>query len=223
MRGANDDRSPSYLAVVVAANTVWKTGQTPLRRSGRADRAWRVRLPPVGRAMHARHRAGGPGPGWIDEVKLGVLAHDIRFLGNHVEPGADLNVEVLFPSPAVLRILWAPRPHLGLSLNTAGATDSAYLGLTWSGQPWRPLLTLPEGLFVAGSLGGGIHDGHLNTAPPDRKVLGSRLLFRESVEAGYQLTPRVRLSGMLDHMSNAGLAPHNQGLTNLGARIGVTF
>ncbi len=173
--------------------------------------------------MHARHRAGGPGPGWIDEVKLGVLAHDIRFLGNHVEPGADLNVEVLFPSPAVLRILWAPRPHLGLSLNTAGATDSAYLGLTWSGQPWRPLLTLPEGLFVAGSLGGGIHDGHLNTAPPDRKVLGSRLLFRESVEAGYQLTPRVRLSGMLDHMSNAGLAPHNQGLTNLGARIVVTF
>ena len=51
-------------------------------------------------------------PGWMDEVKLGALAHDIRFLGNHVEPGADLNVEVLFPSPAVLRVLWAPRPHL---------------------------------------------------------------------------------------------------------------
>ncbi len=152
-----------------------------------------------------------------------MLAHDIRFLGNHVEPGAALNVEVLFRSPAVLRVLWAPRPHLGLSLNTAGATDYAYLGLTWSGRPWRPLLTLPEGLFVAGSLGGGIHDGHLNAGPPDRKVLGSRLLFRESVEAGYQLTPRVRLSVMLDHVSNAGLATHNQGLTDLGARIGVTF
>ena len=162
-------------------------------------------------------------PGWMDEVKLGVLAHDIRFLGNHVEPGADINVEVLFPSPALLRVLWAPRPHLGLSLNTAGATDYAYVGLTWSGRPWRPLFALPEGLFAAGSLGGGVHDGHRNTAPPERKILGSRLLFRESVEAGYQLTRKVSLSVMLDHLSNAGLATHNQGLTNFGARIGVTF
>jgi hypothetical protein len=55
-------------------------------------------------------KRAAPGPahadsGWIDEVKLGVLAHDIRFLGNHVEPGADINVEVLFPSPALLRVL----------------------------------------------------------------------------------------------------------------------
>ena len=69
-------------------------------------------------------------PGWLDEVKLGVLAHDIRFLSDHVEPGADINVEVLFPSPAFLRVLGAPRPHLGLSLNTAGATNYAYGGLT---------------------------------------------------------------------------------------------
>jgi lipid A 3-O-deacylase len=162
-------------------------------------------------------------PSWIDEVKLGVLAHDIHFLGNHVEPGADLNVEVLFPSPALLRVLGAPRPHLGFSLNTAGATDYAYVGLTWSGRPWHPLLALPEGLFVAGSLGGGVHDGHRNTVLPERKSLGSRLLFRESVEAGYQLTRQVSLSVMLDHLSNAGLAPHNPGLTNVGARIGLTF
>jgi lipid A 3-O-deacylase len=162
-------------------------------------------------------------PSWIDEVKLGVLAHDIRLLGNHVEPGADINVEVLFASPALLRVLGAPRPHLGLSINTAGATDHGYIGLTWSGRPWRRLLALPEGLFVAGSLGGGLHDGHLTSGPPDRKLLGSRLLLRESVEAGYQLTRRASLSVMLDHLSNAGLAAHNQGLTNVGARIGVTF
>src|SRR5262245_38931951 len=61
-------------------------------------------------------------PGWIDEVKMGVLAHDIRVfgLGRPGEAGADFNVEVLFPSPAFLRILGAPRPHLGVSVNTAG-------------------------------------------------------------------------------------------------------
>ena len=59
--------------------------------------------------------------------------------------------------------------------------------------------------------------------PPDRKLLGSRLLFRERVEAGYQLTPKVSLSVMLDPLSNAGLTAHNQGFTNVGARLGVTF
>ena len=164
-------------------------------------------------------------PGWLDEVKLGVLAHDIRVfgLGRSGETGADVTIEVLFPSPAFLRNLGAPRPHLGVSINTAGQTDYGYIGLTWSGRPWRPLLMLPEGLFVAGSLGGVAHDGYLNTAPPGRKRLGSRLLFRESAEVGYQLTRRVSVSALFDHLSNAGLADYNQSLNNLGVRVGVTF
>jgi len=163
--------------------------------------------------------------GWIEEGKLGVLAHDFRVfgLGRPGEPGTDVNVEVLFASPAFLRVLGAPRPHLGLSINTAGATDYGYVGLTWSGRPWRPLLTLPDALFVAGSLGGSVHDGYLNAAPPERKRLGSRLLFRESVEVGYQLSRRVSVSALVDHLSNAGLAHYNQSLNNLGLRVGVTF
>jgi lipid A 3-O-deacylase len=162
---------------------------------------------------------------WVDEVKLGVLAHDIRLfgLGRPGETGADVNVEVLFPSPAFFRVLGSPRPHLGGSLNTAGQTNYGYVGLTWSGRPWRPLLKLPDALFVAGSLGGAIHDGHLNTAPPGRKRLGSRLLFRESVEFGYQLTRGLSVSVMFDHLSNAGLSTYNQSLNNLGVRVGLTF
>jgi lipid A 3-O-deacylase len=163
--------------------------------------------------------------GWIDEGKLGVLAHDIRVfgLGRRGEPGVDINAEVLFTAPAFLRLLGSPRPHLGVSVNTAGATDYGYVGLTWSGRPWRPLLMLPDALFVAGSFGGAIHDGHLNAAPPDRKRLGSRLLFRESVEVGYQLTRRFSVSVMFDHLSNGGLAHYNQSLNNLGARVGFQF
>src|SRR5262249_45934381 len=148
-------------------------------------------------------------PRWVDEVKLGGLAPDSHVLGNHVEPGADLTVEVLFPSPALLRVLGAPRLHLGVSLNTAGATDYAYGGLTWSGRPWHPLLALPDGLFVAGSLGGGVHDGHRNTVLPERKSLGSRLLVRGRVEAGDQLTRHVSLSVLLDHLFNAALGPRH--------------
>jgi len=163
--------------------------------------------------------------GWIDEGKFGVLAHDVRVfgLGRRGEPGADVNVEVLFTAPAFLKFLWSPRPHLGFSVNTAGATDYAYTGLTWSGRPWRSLLALPEALFIAGSFGGAIHDGHLNTAPPERKHLGSRLLFRESAEVGDQLTRGLSVSVLFDHVSNGGLAHYNQSLNNLGARIGITF
>ena len=53
--------------------------------------------------------------------------------------------------------------------------------------------------------------------------MGSRLQFRESAEVGYQLTRRVRVSALFDHLSNAGLAHYNQSLNNLGVRVGVTF
>jgi lipid A 3-O-deacylase len=48
-------------------------------------------------------------------------------------------------------------------------------------------------------------------------------LFRESVELGYQLTPNLSISGFVDHMSNANLAPHNAGITDAGARLGFKF
>lgn len=118
---------------------------------------WFVRLTAVMGALVAV--SAGPAHAadrrWIDEGKVGILAHDIRVLGlgRPGEPGADLNVEIVFSSPPFLQALGAPRPHLGVVVNTAGATDYGYLGLTWSGRPWRPLLPVPDGLFVAGSLG----------------------------------------------------------------------
>jgi lipid A 3-O-deacylase len=162
---------------------------------------------------------------WIDEAKLGVLVHDIRAfgLGHPGEPGTDVNIELLFPSPAFLRIVGAPRPHLGFSVNTVGQTDVGYVGLTWSGRPWRSRLVLPDALFIAGTLGGGAHDGYLNKAPPGRKRLGSRLLFRQSVEVGYQLTSRVSVSALFGHMSNGWLAHHNESLNQLGVRVGWLF
>jgi lipid A 3-O-deacylase len=61
------------------------------------------------------------------------------------------------------------------------------------------------------------------TQPPGRKLLGSRILFRESAELGYAVTPRVNVSGFLDHISNANLAPRNAGITSAGARLGFKF
>jgi lipid A 3-O-deacylase len=162
----------------------------------------------------------------IDEVKVGVLAHDVGFLTHHVESGADVNIETLFVSPDMLSIIGSPRPHIGADINTAGNTSDGYLGLTW-GWTLVPSLFGGGALFANGSLGGAVQDGFTGTQatvpPPGRKLLGSTVLFRESAELGYQITPIVSVSALLDHISNANLAPRNAGITSAGARLGFKF
>ena len=158
-----------------------------------------------------------------DEFKFGVLAHDIGLFDKHVESGADINFEMLFTPPEFFRVIGSPRPHLGGSLNTAGKTNDGYFGLTWGITLIQNLFGWGGSVFANGSLGGALQDGFTNSAPPDRKRLGSTALFRESVELGYQLTPNLSVSGFVDHMSNANLAPHNAGITDAGARLGFKF
>ena len=162
----------------------------------------------------------------VDEVKVGALAHDVGFLGHHVEGGADVNLEILFTSPDFLAVIGSPRPHIGGDINTDGNTSDGYFGLTWGIMLIQNLFGAGDGIFANGSLGGAVHDASPLTGsvqPPGHKLLGSRVLFRESAEIGYQINPQVSVSAILDHISNANLAPRNAGITNAGARLGLKF
>ena len=44
----------------------------------------------------------------VDEVKLGALAHDVGFLGHHLEKGIDVNLEMLFTPPDILSVIGSP-------------------------------------------------------------------------------------------------------------------
>jgi lipid A 3-O-deacylase len=156
----------------------------------------------------------------VSEVIGGPLIHDTGLIGNRAENGLDANLEVRFVSPSLLAILGSPRPHLGVSINTLGHTSQLYAGLTYL----RGLLRGDDALYVEATLGGAVHDGDLHTTNPlGHKQLGTRFLFRESVELGYAITPRYTLSIMFDHVSNAGLSRHNGGMENAGIRIGYSF
>jgi len=159
----------------------------------------------------------------VDEVKIGGLAHDITFLGRHLETGANVNLEVLFASPDLLGVIGSPRPHIGADINTSGKTSDGYFGLTWGIMLIQSLFQPNDGIFINGSLGGAVQDGFTNSAPPGRKRLGSPVLFRESAELGYQITPNANVSAFVDHISNANLANHNAGITSAGARLGLKF
>lgn len=159
----------------------------------------------------------------VDEVKAGVLAHDVGLLGDHVEGGADITGEVLFASPQFLAPIGAPRPTLGASVNTAGKTDYLYADLTWTGTLWHPMLRPQDGVYVGGALGGAVHDGRLNQSVDDDKPLGTRALFHVGVELGYQISAANSVEIYLDHLSNADTSTHNPGLNNIGLRTGFKF
>jgi lipid A 3-O-deacylase len=164
------------------------------------------------------------GPGnIIDEVKLGLLAHDVGFLGDHTERGFDVNSEILFTSPDLLAVIGSPRPHFGGDYNTAGQTSDVFAGLTWGISVIQNLFRPGDAVFLTGSLGGAYQDGYIDNAPPGRKRLGSPILFRESAELGYQVTPVISVSAILEHISNANLGQHNAGITSAGARLGFKF
>jgi lipid A 3-O-deacylase len=156
------------------------------------------------------------GAATAQEIRLGLLLHDAGLITVDKEGGFDGNVEVLFDSPDALEVIGSPRPHFGASVNSVGDTSQVYAGLTWG---WD----LTANLFVEGSLGGAIHDGELGKSDPDRRALGSRVLFRESLSLGWRFDASHSLSLMVDHISNANLTRHNAGMDGLGLRYGYRF
>jgi lipid A 3-O-deacylase len=172
------------------------------------------------------------GDGWVDEVKLGVLKHDISLFGDSTESGLDVNGEVRFhaidwfagkDNPVWLNDLLSPRPDIGASINTSGNTDFYYFGLTWTWDFAHDVFQAKDGLYGDFGFGGAFHDGDLNNAPPGEKAFGSRALFHLSGEIGYRFDPRWSLSVYYDHYSNGGLADPNPGINDAGVRVGYRF
>lgn len=166
------------------------------------------------------------------EVDLGVLDHDAQFLGGK-EKGVDLNPEVKFQSPIddatmsrvppAFRWMAQPRPTVGLVVNTAGFTNQFYVGATWTWQLFGNVMMRGDGITAGLFFGPGLNDGQIHSTQPDRKSLGSNLLFREAVELGYRFGPTYSVSAYLDHISNGGFARYNQSINDFGARFGVRF
>ena len=166
------------------------------------------------------------------EFKFGVLAHDVHFLGGK-ERGVDLNPEVIFPSPvtdawaaqvpAYLRWMVQPRPTVGGEINTAGFTNQAYFGATWTWQLASDVVQPGDGIALSYFFGPGFNDGDIIATAPDRKSLGSHVLFREALELGYRINPVYQVSAFIDHVSNGGLAKQNQSINDVGVRFGIRY
>jgi hypothetical protein len=156
--------------------------------------------------------------GWIHELRAGVAAHDVSGLwsGYREESGADWSAELTLLRNGLVLPLGAVRPNLGIAINDHGDTNKVYAGALWE-------IESSIGVFFATGVGAAVHDGYLDKREPDRKRLGSRVLFRIPIEIGYAFGAHHRLMFAFDHVSNAGLADPNPGLDTVGVRYGYRF
>lgn len=156
--------------------------------------------------------------GLVDEVKIGVLAHDVPYLWSNfrAEPAsADINVEVLF-SPALPFLGGTIRPAVGGTVSTIGATSHGYIDARWQYET-------ASRIFFGLGIGAAVHNGQLQLDDWDRKALGSRLLFHFPIEIGYRLDDRSSISAYFEHISNGYTVSPNEGLDRLGIRYGYRF
>ena len=136
--------------------------------------------------------AGAANAGAVDEVRLGVMAHNICVANcdnANKEDGPNINGEVLFASPDFLSWAFDPHPYLMASVNTAGNTNFAGGGLQWS-------IPLGERFALEPGLGYVLQDGDTKDPFPqgspesfeysqNHVLLGSEDLFRTSLALSY--------------------------------------
>ncbi len=158
------------------------------------------------------------GPLGISELRIGLSDHDTGVFGDAKEDGPDVALQIRFASltGGFWDTLLQPRPTIGANLSTEGETNVLYGGLTWDWTLWGPV-------FFSFTLGGTVHDGETETLDPDRKELGSRVLFHLGGDLGVRFLEHHSLALHLDHMSNAKLADENDGLDTVGILYGYSF
>ena len=155
---------------------------------------------------------------FIDEARIGVLAHDVPGLwsGWRIENRRpDFNAELIF-SPSVNFLGGTIRPAIGGTVNTAGGTSKGYVDARWE-------YNTSLGVFFGLGIGGAVHNGYLTPTSLDHKALGSRVLFHIPAEIGYRFEGGHTLSLYFEHTSNGYTQKSNEGLDDLGIRYGFKF
>jgi lipid A 3-O-deacylase len=178
-----------------------------------------------------------PAAAQVAEVRAGVAYHDPGWsLSGGVsdrEESVALNGEVIFEEPEFLKWALSPQPYVGGTLNLEGNTSYGGAGLLWR-------QTLGKRFYGDFALGLVVHDGFLDVADvrsstsstPElldtlttRNLYGSRVLFRQQLTLGVNVSDRWAAEGFVEHISNAGLLSDgpNEGSDTFGLRLNRKF
>lgn len=168
----------------------------------------------------------------IDEWRLGYVNNLQDDHGDIVDgkEGENVELEIVSSSPDFLNLIGSPRPYALLSGNVSDdGVNFGGVGLLWR---WE----FADGWAFEPGFGYIIHDGEIDNPFPDGSpeaaqfqedhvLLGSEDLFRTSLGLTYD--PEGPWEGQLlfEHLSHGQILGNgrNQGLDNIGVRIGYRF
>ncbi len=168
----------------------------------------------------------------INEIHVGVMQHNICVTdckNADKEGGPNVEFQVSFDSPDFLDWAGSPQPYVIASVNTAGDTSFAGVGLEWR---WE----FAEGWAIEPGVGYVFHDGATENRFPggspqaaefaeDHLLLGSPDLFRTSIGLTRDFEGPLEAQVFFEHLSHGNIIGdgHNQGVDQLGIRIGYQF
>ncbi len=183
-------------------------------------------------AMGAMTAAIWPAHADAAEVHAGVMLHNIcvtNCKNADKEGGPSVELQVSFDSPEFLNWALSPQPYVMASLNTAGDTSFAGVGLEWRWD-FAPGWALEPGLGYV------VHDGKIENPYPngtpeaaafaeEHVQLGSRDLFRTSLALTRDLPGPWEIQVQYEHLSHGQIlgSGRNQGIDEIGIRIGYRF
>lgn len=184
-------------------------------------------------------------PAFAAEAWVGVLKHDVTFIGEAVGLGAagvedGFNVHAGVRSERIQSLGWLARPYVYgfASVNTEG--DTSYGGV---GLGWKLDVAGPGGLYIRPGMGLVVHDGEeelpdfrepgLSQAEIQRRVrlrdekieFGARVLFQPEFAVGYQFSDAWSAELSYVHLSHGQIlgSGKNQGLDEVGVRVNRRF
>jgi hypothetical protein len=138
-------------------------------------------------------RSDGAAKPWVRKIAFGILLHDVGFISDQKEHGADPNWELQFNRPEWNWWRWVGSPSvmLGATPNFNGYTSAFYLGLAWEASlsnAWFDHLTndFSKRLWISGGLSTAVHTGPLRN---------DESLSREKSDCGFgsRVLPRIQL------------------------------
>ncbi|CDP52291.1 hypothetical protein [Devosia sp. DBB001] len=161
----------------------------------------------------------------LSEVRVGVAAHDayngfLPFTSENYRFNGitDLSFDAIFRSPDLDAFRWigSPRPRIGATVSMQGLDSIAHAGLLWQ-------VPLGDTFYVEAGFGAAINTGSLGETEMPSRRFGCRIGFYESFGVGANLSPSATMTLTYEHTSNNGYCPYNDGLSNIGLRIGFKF
>ncbi|MEP4052230.1 MAG: acyloxyacyl hydrolase [Litorimonas sp.] len=173
----------------------------------------------------------------ISEVRVGVAQHDLGWSiingDGDEEKSVALNAEVIFDEPEFLKWALSPQPYIGGTLNVEGETSYGGAGLLWRQN-------IGDTFYGDFALGVVVHDGILDfddarsqsssvsetlETARNRNFYGSRILFRQQLTLGINLSDEWAAEGYVEHISHGGLLSDgpNEGSDAAGLRLNRKF